>query len=162
MILLAYTYKPFPLDKWVSRLFRVMGIGKPEEIRESEIAKKLNIILTYSKMPCYSKVEGNFKLININIDLDKTIRRERFYHELCHVLRHEGSQLNMPKSFRDLQEWDAGHFTRYAAIPFHMLGEVDWKSPTLVSDMASTFKVSEEICEYRVEHIRRNMKPKMS
>ncbi|MFB5166148.1 MULTISPECIES: hypothetical protein [Parageobacillus] len=27
----------------------------------------------------------------------------------------------MPEAFRELQERDANHFTKYAAIPFHML-----------------------------------------
>ncbi|MFO1442652.1 ImmA/IrrE family metallo-endopeptidase [Bacillus sp. Bva_UNVM-123] len=159
---MSYVYKPFPLDKWVSRLFKVLGVINPDDIDERVIARKLGIHLKYSEKRNYSFEQGNFKIININIDQDKVMQREVFYHELCHLLRHSGNQWSMPLTWRELQEWDCEHFTRYAAVPFHMLKEVDWQSPTLVSDMSSLFKISEEICQYRVEHIRRNMKGKIS
>lgn len=132
----------------------------PEDIDEKKIARLLEIHLKYSEKRNYSYENGRFKIININIHLDKEKQREIFFHELCHLLRHAGSQLEMPLTWRELQEWDCDHFTKYAAIPFHMLDAVDWKSPTLISDMSSVFKVSKELCEYRVEHIRRNMKEK--
>jgi len=159
---MSYVYKPFPLDKWVSRLLKIIGIMNPEDIDERVIARKLGIHLKYTKKRNYSYQEGNFKIININIDQDKIKRREVFFHELCHILRHAGCQLAMPLSWKELQEWDCVHFIRYAAIPFHMLSVFDWQSPTLISDMSSTLKVSEEICYDRVEHIRRNMKKKIS
>lgn len=159
---MAYAYRPFPLDNWVSRLFKTMDIRNPEDIDEKKIARLLGIHLKYSEKRNYSYEDGNFKIININIMQDKKTQREVFYHELCHILRHAGNQVVMPLSWRELQEWDCEHFTRYAAIPFHMLEYLDWKSPTLISDMASIFNVSEELCEYRVEHIRRNMKEKIS
>lgn len=157
---MSYVYKPFPLDSWVSKFYKRLGINTPEDIDERKIARMLSIHLKYSDKRSYSIEDGNFKLINIDKSLDKDQQREVFYHELCHILRHAGSQLRMPLTWRELQEWDAEHFTRYAAIPFHMLGAVDWKSPNIISEMASIFKVSEEVCEYRVEHIQRNMKLK--
>lgn len=153
---MSYTYKPFPLDLWVSRLLKRIGVIEPRDIDEKNIAQALRIYLTYNDKRCYSYEEGRFKLININKDLEKNIQRERFFHELCHILRHSGCQLNMPISFKELQEWDADHFTKYAAIPYHMLKYVDFKSPTLVYDMASIFKVSEELCQNRIDHIFRN------
>jgi Zn-dependent peptidase ImmA (M78 family) len=157
--LLSCIYKPFPLDSWVSKLYKRIGINDPNEICERKISYSLGIHLTYSERRNYARDEGRFKLININNDQDITAKREIFFHELCHILRHEGSQYMMPKAFRELQEWDCGHFTRYAAIPFHMLHTVDWKSPTLIEDMSNKFKVSEELCRNRVDHIYRNMLP---
>lgn len=158
---MSYVYKPFPLDAWVSNFLKKMGIYTPEDIDETKIANDLRIYLIYTEMRSFAKVEGNFKLININKDLDKGEQREIFFHELCHILRHEGCQYKlMPTAFRELQERDANHFTRYAAIPFHMLGLFDWKSPTLAKDMSQVFKVSEELCQYRIDHIYRNLRPK--
>lgn len=162
MSIMSYTYRPFPLDLWVSRLLKKIGIIEVGDIDEKRIAQAFRIYLTYNDNRCHSYEEGRFKLININKNLDKTVQRERFFHELCHVLRHSGCQINMPLSFRELQEWDAEHFTRYAAIPFHMLKYVDFKSSTLISDMASIFKVSEELCQNRVDHIFRNLKQKQA
>jgi Zn-dependent peptidase ImmA (M78 family) len=158
---MSYIYKPFPLDQWVSKFYRRIGINTPEDISEKAIARALRIHLTYSDKRSYSTEIGNFQLINIYKDLDKNKQREVFFHELCHILRHSGFQYRiMPSAFRELQEWDAAHFTRYAAIPFHMLDYVNWTSPTLIEEMANTFKISEEICQYRVNHINRNKQPK--
>lgn len=159
---MSYTYKPFALDLWVSKFLKRIGVIDLEDLDEKKIAQALRIYLTYNENRCYSYEEGNFKLINLNKNLDKIVQRERFFHELCHLLRHSGCQINMPLSFRELQEWDAGHFTRYAAIPYHMLKHVDFKSPTLINDMASIFKVSEELCKNRVDHIFRNLKKKQA
>ncbi|WP_236611096.1 ImmA/IrrE family metallo-endopeptidase [Halalkalibacterium ligniniphilum] len=63
------------------------------------------------------------KLIAVNSTLEKEVQREQFYHELAHILRHARRQIMMPKAFRELQEWDANNFTRYAALPLHMLRE---------------------------------------
>jgi Zn-dependent peptidase ImmA (M78 family) len=158
---MSYIYKPFPLDQWVSSFYRRIGIYTPEDLSEKAIARAIKIHLTYSDKRSYSTEIGNFQLININKYLDKLQQREIFFHELCHILRHAGYQYKMmPSAFRELQEWDATHFTRYAAIPFHMLGRISWTSPTLIEDMAETFKISEEICQYRVDHINRNKEPK--
>jgi Zn-dependent peptidase ImmA (M78 family) len=146
----------------VSKYYKSIGIYTPDQINEKSIARNLRIYLTYTDKRSYSAQNGNFKLINIHSHLEIRKQREVFFHELCHILRHEGYQYRvMPKAFRDLQEWDAAHFTRYAAIPFHMLSYANWKSPTLIKDMAETFQVSEEICQYRVDHINRNKLPKI-
>ncbi|MDP4086000.1 MAG: ImmA/IrrE family metallo-endopeptidase [Bacillota bacterium] len=158
---MATIYKPFPLDLWLSKLYKSMGIITPEDIDLRTITYNLGIHLIYSDKRCFARDEGKFKLININKGLDKVTQREVFFHELCHILRHSGYQYKiMPNSFRELQEWDANRFTRYASIPFHMLHFCDWKSPFLVKEMSNTFKVSEEICQYRIEHIYRNSKEK--
>lgn len=136
-----------------------MGIYEPSQIDLKAIAKKLGIQLIYSKHRNYSYVEDDFKMINIKKGLDPIKEREVFFHELCHILRHEGFQYKMmPLPFRELQERQAKHFTRYAAIPLHMLICLDWKSPNLVQEMSQTFLISEETCKYRVEQIQRNLR----
>lgn len=161
MILMSYSYKPFPLDAWISKFYQEIGIFTPRDINEQYIARSLRIFLTYSEKRCYSTQTGNFKMINIHEGLNPEKKRETFFHELCHLLRHEGNQYAMmPEAFRELQEREANHFTRYAAIPFHMLNLMDWRSPTLVHDISETFQVSEEVSEYRVQQVFRNMKPK--
>lgn len=157
MIHLSYIYKPFPIEQEVTRMYKSMKIYRPEDIDIRKIAYYFRIHLKFSDKRSYSAEIGRFKLININIHLSKKKQREVFFHELCHLLRHYGNQYeNMPKDFKDLQEWDAAHFTRYAAIPFHLLKYLDLKSPTLINDMAQTFAISEEICQDRMDHIYRN------
>ena len=157
MGLLSYIYKSFPLDSWVTKLYKSMQIYTLEDINERKIASQLKIHLSYSERRCFAIDEGQFKLINLNKDMKSHEQREVFFHELCHILRHAGYQYkSMPTAFRELPEWDAEHFTRYAAIPLHMLKYIDFKNPHVIEDMSNTFKVSEELCEYRMDHIYRN------
>jgi len=154
---LSYFYIPFPLEEKVVKMYKAMNIYTPGDININEIAHYLRIHLKFSTNQSYSYQSGNFMIININQSFSKIKQREVFFHELCHLLRHYGNQYkNVPIAFRELQEWDAEHFTRYAAIPFHMLKYIDWKSQTLVQDMSKTFCISEEICQQRVDHIKRN------
>ncbi|WP_445486457.1 ImmA/IrrE family metallo-endopeptidase [Niallia sp. 03133] len=163
VIHLSYIYQPFSIEKQVTRMYNLMNIDKPEDIDIRKIAFFYRIHLTFSEKRSYSTKIGRFQLININTSLNKMEQREVFFHELCHILRHFGNQShNMPKAFKDLQEWDAAHFTRYAAIPFHMLKTLDWKSPTLVKDMSKIFHISEDICQERINHIHRNKQKRSS
>ncbi|WP_445505747.1 ImmA/IrrE family metallo-endopeptidase [Niallia sp. 03091] len=160
---MSYIYKPFPIEQKVTNMYKLMNIYQPEEIDITKIAYFYRIYLTISQKRSYSTEIGRFKLINLNKKLNHLEQREVFFHELCHLLRHSGYQYkSMPHAFRELQEWDAAHFTRYAAIPFHMLNYVDWKSPTLVKDMSKTFCIPEEICQDRIEHIYRNKQERSS
>ncbi|WP_235850512.1 ImmA/IrrE family metallo-endopeptidase [Niallia circulans] len=139
------------------KMYKNMNIYKPEDIDIRKIACYFRIHLKFSANRSYSFQNGNFMIININKSLNKMKQREVFFHELCHLLRHCGNQYkNMPKAFKDLQEWDAEHFTRYAAIPFHMLKYLDWNSATLINDISKIFKISEKICINRIKHIYRN------
>ncbi|TRM08778.1 ImmA/IrrE family metallo-endopeptidase [Lentibacillus cibarius] len=157
---MAYEYRPFQVEKWISRFYYKIGIVNPEDIDERTITKHLGIHLTYKEKRSFSAEDGQFKLINIDSRLSGQEQREHFYHELCHVLRHYGSQLLMPKAFIELQEFDAKRFTRYAAIPFDMLKLFDLKSPYIVQNMAYRFNISEKICKERLDGIHRNKKPK--
>ncbi|MEK4973607.1 ImmA/IrrE family metallo-endopeptidase [Niallia sp. FSL R7-0648] len=139
------------------KMYKNMNIYKPEDIDIRKIANYFRIHLKFSTNRSYSFQNGNFMIININKSLNNMEQREVFFHELCHLLRHCGNQYkNMPKAFRDLQEWDAEHFTRYAAIPYHMLKLINWKSGSLITDLNKIFCVSENICLERINHILRN------
>ncbi|MFE0508100.1 ImmA/IrrE family metallo-endopeptidase [Peribacillus butanolivorans] len=41
---------------------------------------------------------------------------QEFAHELCHILRHDGNQIYMPKMFIKLQENQANYFTYHFCI----------------------------------------------
>ncbi|BAH44570.1 hypothetical protein BBR47_35930 [Brevibacillus brevis NBRC 100599] len=97
---------------------------------------------------------GRFKSITIDKRLTTLVQRERFYHELCHILRHSGRQLMMPAAFRELQEWDARNFTRYAALPLHMLKNYDYKQPEILDTLSEQFKVTPELYADRLQRIK--------
>ncbi|UTW70751.1 ImmA/IrrE family metallo-endopeptidase [Anaerobacillus sp. HL2] len=96
---------------------------------------------------------GNYKEIILNSMIDMKEQREDFYHELCHLLRHVGRQMIMPKAFRELQEWDANNFVRYAAIPYHMLFEFDFYDENIATILSERFQVTEKALKQRLEKI---------
>lgn len=157
---MSYVYKPFEVEKWVSNYYYKQGIVQPSDIDEKAIARSLGIFLSYKEQRSYSYEEGRFRMINVDSRLNQEQKREQFFHELCHLLRHCGYQILMPKAFRELQEFDSKRFTRYAAIPFGMLSLIDLKSPYAVQEMSITFNVSEDLCRERLEGIHRNKFPK--
>lgn len=150
-------YTPTTIEENVSRLFIELGILLPEDLDEETISYALDIYLLKHTNQSYSFQSGLLKSITLSSQLSQKQRREQFYHELCHVLIHEGNQRNLPVSFRHLQEQDARHFTRYAAIPFHMIQFIDWEEPNLVHRVSDDFKIPHILAQERLNHIRRRL-----
>lgn len=150
-------YYPTLLEKWISDWYIKSNILKPEDIR-IEIICDLNKILCEEKsMNSHFLELGSLKMIIIDSRVEPEMKREQFFHELCHILKHAGNQTMMPKPFRDLQEWSAKHFTRYAAIPYHMLKYIDYTSPDAVTVTSSMFKVTPELVISRFSDIERRI-----
>ena len=154
---MIFSYSATPLETWISQFFRQLEIRTPEELDESRIATSLNIHLLYKDLPSMAYEIGRFKSITIDKRLPSFIQREHFYHELCHILRHAGRQIMMPAAFRELQEWDARNFTRYAALPLHMLTSYDFKQPEIIDILSTQFKVTPELCLERLSRIKNNV-----
>ncbi|WP_208592312.1 ImmA/IrrE family metallo-endopeptidase [Gracilibacillus suaedae] len=154
---MSYTYKPFDLEKWIANHYLKKGITTPSQMDIHKIARSFEIQLGFREKRSYSFTYGRSKIISIDSRLTTEEQHEQFFHELCHILRHCGSQLIMPKAFRDLQEWDAKRFTLYAAIPFHMLKLFDLKSEYIVNEMAEAFNLDLYIVKERLNGIARNM-----
>lgn len=133
-----------------------MGINEPYQINEEKIAYELEINLTYSNKRSYSYQYNDYKAINIYSNLSVRERRERFFHELAHLLRHQGWQLELPKSFIEWQELDSLRFTSYATLPHFMLLKYDLDFPFIVNNLINDFHASKEICTKRINQIKKN------
>lgn len=148
-----YNYRTTALEDWVSNLYIRLKVIHPRQINEEYLARIYGIFINRSNLPSYHKVIGNFRAIYIDNRKSKEEQREIFFHEFCHILRHYGIQSMMPAAFRELQEWDARHFTKYAAIPSHMLKFIDFNDDYVIDQMASLFKVTPELCQERFQQI---------
>lgn len=158
---MLHAYRPTALETWVTHFYRRLRIEHPEDLVESYIARSLNIYLSYKEVPSMSYEIGRFKSITIDKRQQKEVQREHFYHELCHILRHAGRQIMMPEAFRELQERDARHFTRYAALPLHMLKQFDPRDPYIIEILSERFKVTPELCVDRLQRIKKNIFARM-
>jgi Zn-dependent peptidase ImmA (M78 family) len=156
MELLQY-YHTTALEDWVTKFYIRLKIYHPEEINPFIISNKLRIFLREEPFPSTHQVVGRFRCIVLDSRLPKEEKREAYFHELCHILRHVGVQSMMPSAFRELQERDARHFTKYAAIPFHMLKYIDIHDQFVVEQLTNIFKVTPELCTERLFDIKRRM-----
>jgi Zn-dependent peptidase ImmA (M78 family) len=147
-------YYTTALEDWVTKFYKSLNIFHPSDINPLRISRKLGIFLRERPFPSTHQVVGRFRCIVIDSRLSNEEKREAFFHELCHILRHVGVQSMMPEAFRELQERDANHFTKYAAIPFHMLRFIDWDEPYIIEHMSNIFKVTPELCEKRLSQIK--------
>ncbi|MBW7651343.1 ImmA/IrrE family metallo-endopeptidase [Anoxybacillus sp. ST4] len=150
-------YLPSQLEKYVSELYKSIGIIQPYDLDEKTIAEKLDIYVVYTKFRSFCELSDDCKLIFLNDSLkfDDLKRREVFFHELGHLLRHCGDQTKLPASFRYLQESQAKRFTAFAAIPHHMLTYIDFtqKRDFIIYEMQETFRITTQVCMERLDYI---------
>jgi len=147
------TFMTSALEDWVTNFYIRLKIYHPRQIKLDYIARVYDIYIHKKPMPAFYEVIGRYRGITIDNRESLPVQREMFFHELAHVLRHAGVQSMMPVALLELQERDARHFTRYAAIPNHMLKFVDFNDLYVIEQMASLFKVTPELCEERLEQI---------
>ncbi|WP_157930355.1 ImmA/IrrE family metallo-endopeptidase [Mycobacteroides abscessus] len=138
----------------ISKLFINLNILHPEDLDEENICHQLDIFLLAKPSSAYSYQSDLFNSITIDTRMSQKAQRECFYHELCHILIHVGNQKNTPSLFRELQERDARVFTKYAAIPYHMIRFIDWEHPYLVEHVSDLFKITKLLTESRLLNIR--------
>lgn len=147
------TYYTTALEDWVTSFYTRLRIQHPRQIQIEYIAKHYNIFLHRKPRNASYEVVGRYRGITIDCRQSLEIQKETFLHEFGHILRHSGVQSMMPAAFREFQEWDARHFTLYAAIPFHMLKYIDFENDYVIDSMSHIFKVTPELCEERLEQI---------
>jgi Zn-dependent peptidase ImmA (M78 family) len=145
------------LEDWVTAFYKRLKIYTPTQINIEYIARIYEIYIHRKPLPADHKIIGRYRGITIDTRKSKKVQREMFFHEFCHILRHAGIQSMMPEAFRELQEWDANSFVRYAAIPHHMLKFIDFDDPYVIDQMVSLFKVTPELCEERLLQIKKKL-----
>lgn len=101
----------------------------------------------------YILIDG-MKFIIVDSRLNEYEKREQFFHELGHILFHEGKQTSLSPEKQYLQEIEANRFSKYALIPFHMFTYIDFYSDCIVDDIVETFSVSRPIAKKRILNIK--------
>lgn len=148
-------YTTTNLEDWVTKLYLKHNIQFSSQINPRQIARNLGIFIKLAPLPSRYDVFGRYQAILIDDRLPVEKRREHFFHELGHLLRHVGHQSMMPEAFRELQEWDAQHFTLYASLPHHMISLYDYSDPTIIEILSEDFRVPESLCFKRLLQIKR-------
>jgi Zn-dependent peptidase ImmA (M78 family) len=153
-------YKPTQLEEWISKKYQEAGILYAADMDLDRIADIFGIEVHYYDGRSFADWrDGEYAFILLNGYLTPEQRREQFFHELCHPLRHAGCQGHLPDSFVELQEIQAAHFQLYAAIPAYMLEEYKDLAgrDTFVKILAEEFVLPPQFVLRRLEQINRRI-----
>ena len=154
-----YNYQLTPLEQWLEEIYRLNSITKVAQLNITEFSSKLGIWVYF--MDIASKTVELRGLHSINIDKRLAPRQqwEDFLHELCHVLRHAGNQIEMPEMYTEMQEREAESFQMFAAIPYSMLRKLELPETQgeIVYVVAKEFGVTLQLAKRRIEQIHRSL-----
>ncbi|MFB4212972.1 ImmA/IrrE family metallo-endopeptidase [Shouchella sp. JSM 1781072] len=149
-------YSKTPIEQWLELFYKEHHILSPDDLNINKIADTLNICIKESPGPDRAiwDDEHNVAIIFLHKDHSAIEKREIFFHELCHPLRHCGSQENMySEEFTMMQEVQADQFQLYASMPFFMVEKCCNYCDHLSSTLASEFHVSKELADSRLQQI---------
>jgi Zn-dependent peptidase ImmA (M78 family) len=151
-------YKPTQLEQWVNNFFSMNGIVSINQLNIDELASKFNVWVYFLEQGSQTIENDGMYSICIDRRLSESQQWEDFLHELCHVLRHAGNQIQMPVSFLELQETEAQSFQLYAAIPYSMLPrELPQNTWETLNYFVDHFGVTYELAGRRLEQIQRRI-----
>ena len=158
-------YKQTDLEKWINKLYRDNGMHYASDMDIDVIASIFDVEVYTYEGKCLADWEDHpdgysNAIILLHAYLTEQEKRERFFHELCHPLKHIGSQDQIPTLLRELQEIQAAHFQLYAAIPIYMLEEFNGMSSrqVYIEAISLEFKLPTRFVEKRVNQIERRIK----
>lgn len=139
------------LEDYVFDLYKSIGITSPTDLDMLLIANRLGAEIVYRR--------NAFSFDNEIVLVRGDERQEwmDFGHEICHYLRHSGSQLRMNPLFIELQEWQANNFAYHFCIPTFMLQEIEilrYKNEAIQS-IVDTFSVDYDFAIRRLEMYQR-------
>lgn len=138
-----YTY----LEEYILKLYRSIGISTPSQIDMNAIATLLNIEISYQN--------NVFRFDNEVVLRNNSLPEQwvDFGHELAHVLLHNGSQLNMLKSYMEYQERKANLFALHFCVPTFMLEKICFPNTKkeAVAMITNEFNVTSEFAVKRLE-----------
>lgn len=158
-------YKQTDLEKWINKQYQENGIHYPSDLLDIDhIADIFKVeVYTYSGR-CVADWEDDEQgyanaIILLHAYLSEEQKRERFFHELCHPIKHVGCQDSLPEMMKELQEIQAAHFQLYAAMPIYMLEEFCWiaNRQTYLKVLSQEFKLSIPFVQKRIDQIERRI-----
>ncbi|WP_442601750.1 ImmA/IrrE family metallo-endopeptidase [Paenibacillus sp. KN14-4R] len=152
-------YRLTPLEYWIEDMYKRIQITQPSQLGIFEIAQKLNVWVYFMEMGSQAMDRNGVYSICINRRISPQEQWEDFLHELCHVLRHSGNQVEMSDEFMDMQEVEANAFQLYAAIPYSMFKQLELPQTQheIIDLLAVEFRVTHALAQRRLEQIQRRV-----
>jgi Zn-dependent peptidase ImmA (M78 family) len=149
------------LEIELNGLYQENGLYRAMDLQISRVSRIFSIQVHYYSGKCMADWEDredgyHNAIILLNEKDDEETTREKFFHELCHPLKHVGIQHKLPTLIRELQENQASQFQLYASMPIYMIQEYIDQSPTLQileKNLAEAFCLPISLVKRRLFHI---------
>ncbi|QZT33724.1 ImmA/IrrE family metallo-endopeptidase [Caldalkalibacillus thermarum TA2.A1] len=152
-------YKTGFEDK-IERLFISKGILNPSDLSIERLSIVFDIQIVYMpNAPQRAVWDDEFSVVFLDSTKTPSEIREVFFHELAHLLFHEGNQFAMFSDFRNLQENQAKVFQLYASMPFFMIKKLDLPSENrlIIDILSDTFMVTHRLAKKRWHQIKQRI-----
>lgn len=150
-------YRTTPLEDWISSVYKDHNIYSPADIDIHMVASIFGGAVSQTFGQSHVRWEDDFNFFVIFLDKKKSEKEKRldFFHELCHPLKHIGSQMKIPLEFRRYQEGQANQFQMYAGLPFYMLQ--DFSDGCTLKKLSDAFNLPEKFIRSRIDQIYRRI-----
>src|SRR5690554_4118711 len=109
------------LEDWIQSFYHAINIKQPQDLDIISIASHHNIWLYYFPVTSHAIEREGMASIVLDERLSIQQQWEEFGHEMCHILRHSGNQLQLSNSLIEFQESNANNFAMHFCIPSFML-----------------------------------------
>lgn len=152
-------YQPSEIEEIVSDLYQNFGIESPCQMDIDFIASIWGVEVWHYPFPAQSIWNDDHSIICLNTMTAIEKRRADFFHELGHIVRHEGHQEGLHPLFVELQEWQANRFQLIAAMPYYLLPDPVHTWNEYAGVLADTFRVPVTMALRRVATIKARLQP---
>ena len=140
------------LEKEVSDLYSTYGINTPSDLTIENISIALNINVYFRELSAKLIIDDKEVYIILDSRQPKRKQYEDFYHELAHLLLSHSTAVTLP--LFHYFENRADNLIQYLAIPYNMLGFIDFKSDNLIEEVSTQFNVNYDLALKRIDNIK--------
>lgn len=138
------------MEEYVEQLYMQMGFSAPGDMSIERVSQQLGIAVIHSSFTSRAMFYGGKPMINLNRTLSPSEELETFSHELFHILKETGNQVNTPVMLREMRESKANNFALHFCIPTFMLAGINWPERNSNNYIAELFHVTVPFAEKRL------------
>lgn len=140
------------LEKEISDLYSTYRINTPSDLTIENISIALNINVYFRELSAKLIIDDKEVYIILDSRQPKRKQYEDFYHELAHLLLSHSTAATLP--LFHYFENRADNLIQYLAIPYNMLGFIDFKSDNLIEEVSTQFNVNYDLALKRIDNIK--------
>ncbi|MFA9459166.1 ImmA/IrrE family metallo-endopeptidase [Halalkalibacter sp. AB-rgal2] len=138
----------------VTNMMKEKKIYTIEELSIENLSEVFKVDILYHERKSNCLYDEDFAVIYLDSRLPYYEQRLMFFHELAHVISHEGSQDKLEKEFIDLQEAQANRLALYLSMPRYLFEPlaINYQSVEKLHDL---FELPHHAIVQRIASIRR-------